>query len=73
VAEIGEVVRFGAYDFDDGSHAVVLVRTRDGQVRQLIADQPWLLRCQRGSTIRLTRRGATYRVDPLGCPAPRRP
>jgi len=65
--EFGQVVRFGAYGREDGDRLLVIVRTGQGQVQQLHADAPSLLRCHAGSRIRLVRRGAVLTVSPRGC------
>lgn len=65
--EEAEVVRFGAYSFDDGPQPVVLVRTKDGRILQLGVRRGWTHHCRTGSVIRLVRRGAILTVDPRGC------
>jgi hypothetical protein len=65
--EEAEVVRFGAYSFDDGPRPVVVVRTKDGRILQLAARRGATHHCRTGSVIRLVRRGAILTVDPRGC------
>ena len=67
--EDAEILRFGLWESKWIHQPVVIVRTRDGAVRQLIATPPILRHCRKGSRIRLVRTGATLRVDSKGCPA----
>ncbi|HYI63901.1 MAG TPA: hypothetical protein VEW71_03340 [Allosphingosinicella sp.] len=67
LVEDAQVIRFGAYSFDDGRQPVVLVRTNDGRTRQLAVPRGSTHLCRVGSTIRLIRRGAILTVDPRGC------
>jgi hypothetical protein len=65
--ENGQVVRFGYYDGKWVHQPVVIVRTRDGAVRQVRADRQRLRHCHAGDTIMLVRRGTGLFVDRQGC------
>ena len=65
--EEAKVVRFGYYDGKWVHQPVVVVRTRDGAVRELAADRQRLRHCHAGDTITLVRRGAGLFVHRQGC------
>jgi len=67
VLEEAEVVRFGARHVEEGSRPLVIVKTKDGRIRQLLANPRQLLHCRRGTTILLERRGTIFLVHPRGC------
>ena len=64
------VLRFGNYDSRWRHRPVVIVRTRRGEVRQLLASRQALRHCRQGSRIAIVRRGAGLFVHSRGCPAP---
>ncbi len=68
--EEAEVIRFGAYSSETGPIPVVVVRTHDGQVRQLSVHRARTRQCQVGSLIRVVRRGSVLSVSPKGCIPP---
>src|SRR5688572_2116375 len=69
--EEATVVRFGHYvDTKWRPSPVVVVRTRDGAVRQLAASPHRLSHCRSGGPILLVRRGAGLFVHSRGCRAP---
>ena len=68
--EEAEVVRFGAYSSETGPIPVVIVRTHDGQVRQLKVHRSRTRQCEVGSTIHVVRRGDVLSVSPKGCALP---
>jgi hypothetical protein len=65
--EQARIVRFGSYASKFGSRPVVLVKTRDGTIRQLRVDERKTRRCKVGDTIHLVRRGSALFVRPQGC------
>jgi hypothetical protein len=65
----GVVVRFGISSDYDGNAPLVTVRTADRRLHQLHADPSKLIGCTTGAPIRLMKRGAILRVDPVGCRA----
>lgn len=68
--EEAKVVRFAYYDDRWSRRAVVIVRTRDGTVRQLYASRGKLRHCRPGDSIVVVRRGSALFVGPKGCAAP---
>jgi hypothetical protein len=64
------VLRFGYYDSKWRHRPAVVVRTRDGAVRQLLASRQALRHCRKGSRIAIIRRGAGLFVHSRGCLAP---
>lgn len=67
--EQARVLRFGYYDSKWVHQPVVIVRTRDGAVRQLRARREALRHCRKGSSIMLVRRGPGLFVHSRGCSA----
>ena len=65
--EKATVVRFGSYNGRYGSGPVVIVRTRDGSIRQLLVGQRRTRNCRAGDTIHLVRRGDALFVHTQGC------
>jgi hypothetical protein len=65
--EEAEVLRFGYYERRYVQLPLVIVRTRDGAVRQLEATRQSLRYCRRGDAIMLVRRGAGLFVHRQGC------
>ena len=68
--EEARVLRFGYYDGKWVHQPVVIVRTRDGAVRQLRARREALRYCRKGSRIAIVRRGAAVFVHSQGCLPP---
>lgn len=67
VEERAELIRFGVTSDYDGDHPTVIVRLRDGSVRQLSASRASVRLCRVGGGIRVLRSENTLRVSPFGC------
>jgi hypothetical protein len=65
--EPAQVLGFGTYETDYGTRSVVRIRTRSGEVHELVAANVSLLSCLPGSRILVVRRPHSLIVDPRGC------
>lgn len=65
--EVGQVVRFGSYATDEGDQPLVIVRLRDGRVRQFYIHRAQLRTCRVGDRIRLVSKGDWLGVHLRAC------
>lgn len=62
-----EVIRFGSYATEEGNQPLLLVRLRDGTVRQVWARRSDVRSCRVGGMVQLMRRGSLLTLQPGGC------
>ena len=68
VSEFATVVHFGVQPSKYNPRPLVIVRTKEGEERQLVVStRNSLVHCRKGSRIRLVRRGSAIFVDKRGC------
>lgn len=67
--EVGQVVRFGSHATDVGDRPLIVVRLRNGTIRQFFIRRAQLQTCRVGDRIRLVRKGDWLGVHRGGCAA----
>jgi hypothetical protein len=65
--ESAEVVGFGIYENEIGTHPIVRVRLADGGIAEVASTTSIVRACRAGSRIWLLRRRHSLAVDPAGC------
>lgn len=65
--EVATVVRFGSYATDVGDRPLVIVRLRNGTIRQLSIERAQLQSCRVGNQIRLVQQADWLRVHYQAC------
>jgi hypothetical protein len=65
--EQGTILAFGIYETEYGTESLVRVRTKSGEVTELMAPGPALGNCRKGDAVRLVRRSHSLSVDMRGC------
>lgn len=68
-AEPAEILRFGRVDSRWRDQPVVVVRTGDGRLVQVLARRQALRHCRRGDQVTLVRSGKALFLHPDGCRA----
>lgn len=61
------ILRFGAASHYEGSRPIVVARTADGRLHQLLIDASTLAGCTAGDPIRLTKRGGIVALRSAPC------